>query len=687
MTTLLTPGATITRRPRYAVAVRERLRELILDGGWARPASIAVIALSAVLYVWSLTLNGYANTYYAAAAVAASKDWTAWFFGSIDASNFITVDKPPLSTMVMGLSVRIFGLSSWSILLPEALMGVGSVFVLFRAVRRSFVAAAGIIAALVLAVTPVAALMFRFDNPDALLTLLLVSAAWVLLRALDDARLRWVVLAGALVGLGFLTKYLQAYLVLPAFFFTYLLAASDTWRRRGLGLLVAGMSVLLASGWWVAVVELTPAGLRPYIGGSTNNSVLDLIFGYDGLGRIFGASGSPCAGAAQGGGIGFGGTAGILRLFNSEFAGQIAWLLPFAGIALVSGLWLRRRAPRTDPKRAGYLLWGLWLAVHVIVFSFMSGIIHTYYAVVMAPAIGALVGAGTVELWRWRQRSVVGGMVLAAGILVTALLANQLLAGSTGAYPALGVVILIAGIAVALFAAVPIGRRMPRLSMVAAALGLVVLLAAPVASTLYTVNTAYAGSIVTAGPALAALSSSGTTAGGGTFGAGAGLGQSRPTAGGPGTGGPGTGTQNMPLANPGGQTAPGGIGGSIGGGNGDATADTALVDYLVANRGSAAWIVAVSGSGTAASIELSSGEPVMAMGGFNGGDPAPTLEQLQAYVASGQLRYILLGGQGGGPNDSASAISSWVTANGTAVEYGGSGGTLYDLSGTAVANP
>ena len=313
----------------------------------------------------------------------------------------------------------------------------------------------------------------------------------------------------------------------------------------------------------------------------------------------------------------------------------------------------------------------------------MSGIIHSYYAVVMAPAVGALVGAGTVELWRWRQRSMVGGAVLGAGILVTALLANQLLAGSTGAYPALGAVVLVAGIAVALFAAVPIGRGMPRLSMVAAAVGLVVLLAAPVASTLYTVNTAYAGSIVTAGPALAALSSSGAASGGGTFGAGAGLGQSRPTAGGPGSGGPGTGTQSMPLGNPGGQTAPS----AVGGGNGGATADTALVDYLVANRGSAAWIVAVSGSGTAASIELSSGEPVMAMGGFNGGDPAPTLEQLQAYVASGQLRYILLGGQGGGPNDSASAITSWVTANGTAVEYGGSGGTLYDLSGTAVANP
>ncbi len=303
MTTVARPRLGYTlRRVHPAATAQALIRGSIRDEAWVRPALLGVTALAAVIYVWNLTVNGYANTYYSAAALAASKDWAAWFFGSIDASNFITVDKPPLSTMIMGLSVRAFGLSSWSILLPEALMGVASVLVLYRAVRRSFGAAAGLIAALVLAVTPVAALMFRFDNPDALLTLLLVSAAWAFLKALEDGRLRWVIVAAALVGFGFLTKYLQAYLVLPAFIFTYAIAAPGSWRRRLGHLSVAGAVVLVSSGWWVAIVEAIPASMRPFIGGSTNNSVLDLIFGYDGLGRIFGGSGGQGAPAGGGGG-------------------------------------------------------------------------------------------------------------------------------------------------------------------------------------------------------------------------------------------------------------------------------------------------------------------------------------------------------------------------------------------------
>jgi 4-amino-4-deoxy-L-arabinose transferase-like glycosyltransferase len=385
----------------------------VSESAWVRPAQIAVTLVAAVVYLVNLTVSGYANTYYSAAALAASQSWSAWFFGSFDAANFITVDKPPLATMFMGLSVRLLGLSSWSILLPEALAGIATVALLFVVVRRTFGSSAAVIASLVAVLTPAAVLMFRYNNPDALLTLLLVGAAVAFIRALETGRLRWVILAAVLVGLAFNTKYLQAYLVLPAFGLTYLVAAAGGIRQRIGGLLVAGVTVLVSSLWWVAVVELLPAGSRPYIGGSTSNSAVELLLGYDGLQRIFGFLGDgfrsagpigPAAGAGGGGAGGFSGAAGLLRLFNEQFGGQVAWLIPFALIGLMSGLWLRRRVPRTDMKRAGYLMWGTWLLTHIAVFSFMSGIIHTYYAVAMAPAIGALVGGGLVELWALAKR-------------------------------------------------------------------------------------------------------------------------------------------------------------------------------------------------------------------------------------------------------------------------------------------
>ena len=268
------------------------------EAAWVRPALLGVLAVAAVLYVWNLTVSGYANTYYSAAALAGSQSWSAWFFGSFDANNFITVDKPPLSTMVMGLSVRVFGLSAWSILLPEALIGVGTVGVLFLTVKRSFGPAAAVIAGLVMALTPAAVMIFRFNNPDALLTFLLVVSAWALLRAIDKGSLRWMAFAASLVGLAFLTKYLQAYLVLPGYALVFGFSANTTGRRRLLGLVVALATVFVTSGWWVAIVEMLPSGSKPFIGGSTTGSPLDLIFGYDGLGRIFGGGG-PAAAAAS----------------------------------------------------------------------------------------------------------------------------------------------------------------------------------------------------------------------------------------------------------------------------------------------------------------------------------------------------------------------------------------------------
>ena len=593
------------------------------QAAWIRPAFLAMTGFAAILYLWDLTISGWANTYYAMAAQAASQSWSAWFFGSLDASNFITLDKPPLTTMLLGLSVRVFGLSSWSILLPQALAGIGTVVILYWAVRRSFGALAGTIAGLVMAVTPVSVLIFRYDNPDALLTLLLVGAAAVLLRALEDERWRWLVAAAALVGFGFLTKYLQAYLILPVFALTYAISAVGGLRHRIAGLAIALVTVVVASGWWVAIVEAIPATARPFIGGSTTNSVVELIFGYDGLGRIFGGSGGGPGGA---GGANFSGDAGLLRLFNAEFGGQISWLLPFAAIALVTGLWARRFADRTDRAVAGYLLWGTWFAVHVVVFSFMSGIIHTYYAVALAPAVAALVGAGTVELWQLRTRSWLGGVVLAAAVVATATWAWALLGRTPDFVPGLGIAILAIGVACAIILALPARPAVRRTSQLAVAAALVAMLAGPAAFAADTVGTALAGGDPSAGPSVA-----GSTGGPGGVG--------RPVGNPPGGGA-------VPGANagpPGGfSTNAGGFASGPGGGGGT---DQAIIDYLVANRGDSTWIVAVSGSGSAAPIQLETGMPVMSMGGFNGSDDAPTLASLQASIASGQLRFVLVGGR------------------------------------------
>jgi len=300
-----------------------------------------------LLYLWALGASGWANSFYAAAAQAGSESWKAFFFGSSDAANAITVDKTPLSLWPMALSIRLFGLSSWSLLVPQALEGVAAVWLLHATVRRTTGSAgAGLLAGAALALTPVAVLMFRFDNPDALLVLLLVGAAASTLRAVDSPRpVRWLALGGALVGLAFLTKMLQAFLVLPALALPYLLFAAAPLVRRVLHLLVALVAVVVAGGWWVAVVELWPASSLPYIGGSQGNSILELTLGYNGLGRLTGDEvGSVGGGGGAGGGMR--GQTGLFRLFDSEIGGQVAWLLPASLVLGVAALWAGSRAVR-----------------------------------------------------------------------------------------------------------------------------------------------------------------------------------------------------------------------------------------------------------------------------------------------------------------------------------------------------
>lgn len=660
-----------------------RLRHLLCgpaaDPPWARPGLLALLGATALLYLWDLGASGWANAFYAAAAQAGGGSWKAWFFGSFDLGNAITVDKPPASLWVMGLSVRLFGLSSWSILVPQALMGVASVGLLHATVRRRFGPSAGLLAGAAMALTPVAVLMFRFDNPDALLVLLLVGAAYAVVRAVEVAGTRWLVLAGVLVGFAFLAKMMQAFLVVPGFALAYLWAAPTTLRRRVGQLLAAGAAMVVAGAWWVAVVELWPATSRPYVGGSQTNSILELTLGYNGFGRLTGnetgsVTGGGPGGAQGGGGFSPWGQTGITRLFSGEFGGQVAWLIPAALVMLVALLWISRRAPRTDVGRAQVVLWGSWLLVTGLLLSFAAGIIHPYYSVALAPAIGALVGIGSVALWRARHL-LAARAALALSAAVTAGLAYVLLARSPSWHPLLKEVVVVVGLlgAVALFAGPLLGRRLLRAAAVAT---LLVGLAGPTAYALDTAATPHSGSLPSAGPAVAGSGRMGPGGRGGF-----------PGGGFPG-GMPGGAGQGAPRPN-GFPTGGGPAGGAGGGGMGGlleaSTPSAQLLSLLDSDASSYTWVAAAVGSQSAAGVQLASGHAVMAVGGFNGTDPSPTLAQFQALVAQHEVHYFLSGGgtRGGGPGGmrasaSSNEIASWVQANFTARTVGGT--TVYDLT-------
>jgi 4-amino-4-deoxy-L-arabinose transferase-like glycosyltransferase len=628
------------------------------------------------------------------------------------------VDKTPASLWVMELSGRIFGFSQWSMLVPQALEGVASVGLLYAAVRRWFGPPAGLIAGLVLALTPVAALMFRFNNPDALLVLLMTAAAYTLVRAIENGRTRWLVFCGVLLGFAFLAKMLQAFLVVPGFAIAYLWAgAPRAWLRRLWQTVLMGAGIIAGAGWWVLIAELTPAADRPYFGGSTNNNILQLAIGYNGLGRLDGNETGSIGGGGPGG-SGFGGATGLLRLFHTEFGGQISWLLPAALICLAAMLWVSRRAARADRVRAAALLWGGWVLVTGLVFSYMSGIIHPYYMVALAPGIGALVGIGATWLWD-RRLGWVGRSVAAATVLVTAVWSYVLLDRTPDWLPWLRWVILAAGV---LGAAAVLGggwlASFRRLVLLPVGLALVAGLAGPAAYTLDTIGTAHTGAIPSAGPETVGFG--GGPGGGGGFpgGRAGGFAGTRPggTAGngfpggqfgGPGgsagtsaggtgrTGGTGRagapsgssttgGTGRAPSGfGTGGTGRAGGFGGGgFGGGGGlggNTQVSSALVKLLEQDASAYKWVAATEGSTGAAPLELATGDAVMSIGGFNGTDPWPTLAVFKELVAKHEIHYYV--GQGSesfGGGKGSSSIASWVAAHFKKETVGGQ--TVYDLT-------
>ncbi|WP_043629428.1 ArnT family glycosyltransferase [Nonomuraea candida] len=709
------------------------------DPRWSRPALWAVLAAAFVLYAWAL--SGDANEYYAAAVLSGTQSWKAFFFGAIDAGSFITVDKPPLALWVMGLSARVFGYGTWSMLLPQAVAGVAAVALVHSAVRRSFPAepepagarsgglrvlrsggpggarsgglrgaraggprgvraggrpghVAALVAAVVMTLTPITVAINRDNNPDTVLVLLLVLAGWFCLEALRTGRLRTLLLAAFFVGLGFNAKMLQAYLVVPAFAVAYLVCARGTWRRRAGRLLAAGGVLAGASAWWMVITDLWPQDSRPYIGGSTDNTVRDLVIGYNGLGRIFGQDGSGVGGGLGGGlgggggggggfggdGLGggggggfggFGGEPGAGRLFNDILAGQISWLLPFCAVTLAFALLVRlRRLPLGGPSGAAWLLWGGWLAVHSVVFSFSSGTFHPYYTTAMAPAVAALTGMGVVVMWRAYRWSRAWAWVLPVAVTVTGGWSFVVLRRTPEWVPWLAWVVLGATLVavVALVLARPRARIAVRLAVLALVAAMVAGLAGPAAYAVTPLQSPINGTNPTAGPSTGRAGGSGRPGAmpgsppGDLPGTGASSRQNRPDMGTRSDGGlPGT------EAQPGsGAQGSGGRSGSMGrGGPGGGVSD-AMAEYLVANQGGATWLVAVNSAQQAAGLILSTRKPVIAMGGFTGGDPAMTVDRLRSLVSSGRLRHVLTG-SGGGPGRGDTEVSSWVRENCTAV--------------------
>jgi 4-amino-4-deoxy-L-arabinose transferase-like glycosyltransferase len=630
----------------------------------ARVVLGAICVLAGVLYGWGMWASGWGNPYYSAAVKSMSANITNFVFGSFDPVGIVTVDKPPMAFWPMVVSAAIFGYHGWSLLLPQVVEGAAAVFLLHRTVRRWAGEHVALFAALIFAVTPVTVAINRDTNPDTLMVLLLVAAAYAFTRSVQPGippgqATRWMLLAAMFLGLGFVTKMLQAWIVVPAFALAYLVGSAAPVRRRVLDLIGAGAVLLAASLWWVALVSFWPVP-KPYIGGSTDGSVLNLVIGYNGLGRILGretgrALVNGLSSGRPGTGGGFGGTPGITRLFGAQVGGQISWLLPLSVLILISVTiaGIRRLRSGTPERRAGWFLWGGWLLLVGLVLSVAQGGFHPYYTTEMAPAVAAVTAAGVAAMWRHYRRP--GGyqwLLFPAAVTLTALWAWVLVSRDLSWHGWLrDADVVVAAVAVILLVASRAGKRQlapARLARAAGVLGMVALLLAPGAWSVATAFASSGGAMAQAGPPRSGF--------------------------GPGRFGPAR--RDLPAQLPGRMA-------------GNLTADQRnVLSYAVANSGGAPITLAVQGGAMAAEpLLIHSDAAIVGMGGFSGQDPAPTVATLAQWVQQGRLRFILAGGGEFGGRRDRDGVSAqrtqWVQQNCAAVDparYGGvdRGGTLYD---------
>ncbi|WP_238173592.1 glycosyltransferase family 39 protein [Kribbella speibonae] len=597
---------------------------------WRTGALVAICLLAGLLYVWEIGGGQLGNTYYSAAVRSMTESFSNFLFGSFDPYGVITVDKPPMALWPQVISVLVFGFHGWSLLLPQVIEGVAAVFLLHRTVRLWAGENVALLAALIFALTPVTVVINRDNNPDTLLVLLLVAAAYAVTRSVQapSARRRttWLLWCAFFVGCGFLTKMLQAWIVVPAVALAFLVGTTGPLKRRILDLLGAGGVLVASSFWWVALHDWWP-GSTPYVGGSADGSAWDLIVGYNGFGRIFGGDqgggmviGTPNGETKSGS---FGGDPGLLRMFNELVGGQISWLLPLALFVLlvvsVAGVRAMRRTAAGDPAgRAGWFLWGGWLLITALVFSFAKGIMHPYYTTAMAPAVAAICAAGVAVLWRWYRASDAWAL-LPAGIAITAAWAFVLVSRDTSWYGwCRWAVVVVAGAAVV---ALIVGRfsvvRRTAIGRPALAVAVAAFLLTPGVWSVAAATVNPNGNTPAAGPAIA-------------------------------PGPPPTGP--APVVQPGpGRRTPGGPGGPglviIGGGSGETKLtdeQRRILEYAERNGDGAEIALAVNGaSGAVAPFIMETDSTVIGMGGFGGQDDVPSTDQLQRWVNDDTLRYIL----------------------------------------------
>jgi 4-amino-4-deoxy-L-arabinose transferase-like glycosyltransferase len=661
-----------------------------------------ILLISVVMNFYALGKNGF-GSYYPAAIRSMLDNWHNFFFVAYDPGGFVSIDKPPVGFWLEAASAKIFGFNSVSILLPQALAGVLSVWLLYYLVRRHFGVIAGLLAALALALNPISILTNRNVTIDSTLTLVLLLGAWTVLKAAETGRLRWLLLTAFIVGIGFNIKTLEAYLVVPAYGLLYLLAAPHRLRKRIGHLALAGVLLLAISLSWVVAVDLTPASQRPYVGSTQDNSELSLALGYNGIQRLLGSFGGfgggssanrpsngtppsgntsrtgtsstpgtppnfgnggstnargiragqqpPSGGSGGAGGLFDIGTPGPLRLFTQPLAGQIAWLLPFALLGAVALAWQRRPRLQSDRKQQSLVLWGMWLLTMGIFFS-VASFFHQYYMTVMAPAIAALFGIGVVTIWQDYRRGGWRGWLLPVALVAT--VAEQVYILSQ--YPTWGQWLIppLVVLGVIAVGALLIARLAPRLHLKAPGrrflvpaltAGVLVLMLAPTVWAAIPILTSTQADTLVAGP-----------------------------------------TQTTSF------------GGNVGGGqSANASSDAALIRYLEAHQGTAKYLVAVLNSKGADPIILATNKPVMTLGGFSGTDPILTTSQLAALVESGQVKYFLINGSGGGGagGSGQSALITWIQqhskvvpssqwqSSSTSSSSGGFGGAeqLYEYTG------
>jgi len=672
---------------------------------WQRIALIAILLLAAFLNFFQIQQNGYGNTYYAAAVRSMLTSWHNFFFVSFDPGGFVTVDKPPLALWVQTASAALFGFSGFSLLLPQAIAGIISVYILYRLVQRTFGPIAGLLAALALAITPISVVMNRDNNMDTLLVLTLLLATWCVMKATEAGSLRWLILCAALVGLGFNIKTLEAYLVVPAFGLLYLLGSPVSWGKRIWHLALALLIMLVISLSWLVAVDLTPASQRPYVGSSQTNSEIELALGYNGLQRLTGmgrggggggarpdnaraattpaaARSTPSANVADrpangdeeagnpfaGGGNPFngGGPPSVWRMFMVELGGQVSWLLPLALVSLLALGWQTRLRLPLSRQHQALVLWGVWLLTTGIFFS-VAGFFHSYYLVMIAPAIAALSGIGLVLLWRAYRSHAISDWrtwILPLALLLTAAEQVYLLLSYTPWNSVLTPLILalcLLSACILIFAKIRPGLRLTQIiQRPALTVGMLALLITPAIWSGYSTLVPGNSTLPTGGP---------NVGGGANFGRG------------------GAGRGNDPQANRGGGSAAdrarngAGIAGPVGpggpGGMGFGQSNSKMVSYLEANQGTSRYMLAVQSSMSASSIIIATGKPVMAMGGFSGGDPILNQQKLADMVKAGTVRFFLLQGV---PN--ASATGATDAANTRAQGANARGGPFGNNNGT-----